>query len=199
MALDRFNRRRSYIVLGVSLLGEFVLFGVRVSYSPSVYWCIVIGQLAVISGAAWKLGASAVRAETENRRRFAAAGGLLLMPWILTSFLAGYRPPWEATAAENKARYLILLPLPMPVPAAFAASLGRVLWPGRRATRTFVTTGLMAAVCLAMRGLVFALPAHWYGMPGFIAGIPAIPWILPGLLGIVLLRRAGDVDKADAS
>src|SRR5258708_37460318 len=83
--------------------------------------------------------------------------------------------------------------------AAFAASLGRVLWLGRRATRTFVTSGLMAAVCLAMRGLVFALPAHWYGMPGFIAGIPAIPWILPGLLGIVLLRRAGDVDKADAS
>ena len=32
----------------------------------------------------------------------------------------------------------------------------------------------------------------WYVRPTFIVGIPAIPWIMPFLIGVVLLRRAGD-------
>ena len=34
--------------------------------------------------------------------------------------------------------------------------------------------------------------------PGFVAGIPAVPWIMPFLLGVVVLRRAGDerIEKA---
>ncbi len=34
-------------------------------------------------------------------------------------------------------------------------------------------------------------PAPWYTRPGFIAGIPAGPWFMPRLLGVLLLRRAG--------
>jgi hypothetical protein len=33
--------------------------------------------------------------------------------------------------------------------------------------------------------------AHWHTIPGFVAGIPAVPWIMPCLFGIVLLGRAG--------
>jgi hypothetical protein len=32
----------------------------------------------------------------------------------------------------------------------------------------------------------------WYTIPGFIFAIPAIPWIMPCLFGVVLLRRAGN-------
>jgi hypothetical protein len=32
----------------------------------------------------------------------------------------------------------------------------------------------------------------WYTIPGFILSIPALPLIMPSLLGVVLLRRAGD-------
>ena len=42
----------------------------------------------------------------------------------------------------------------------------------------------------APRAIVYRalLDAH----PGFIAGIPAVPWIMPYLFGVVLLRRTGD-------
>jgi hypothetical protein len=80
--------------------------------------------------------------------------------------------------------------------AAFAASLGRTRWLGRGATRGYVVANIVASLCLVMRGLSFpdpaALATPWYTQPGFVAGIPAIPFIMPFLLGVVLLRRAGD-------
>lgn len=36
---------------------------------------------------------------------------------------------------------------------------------------------------------------HWYTIPAFVAGIPAVPWIMPCLFGVVLLRRAGDEQR----
>lgn len=80
--------------------------------------------------------------------------------------------------------------------AAFAASFGRTRWLGRGATRAFVAASLIALLCLVMRGMSFPNPAAlstaWYTQPGFVAGIPAIPFIMPFWLGLVLLRRAGD-------
>jgi hypothetical protein len=80
--------------------------------------------------------------------------------------------------------------------AAFAASFGRTRWLGRGATRAYVAANLIALLCLVMRGMSFPDPATlstpWYTRPGFVAGIPAIPFIMPFLLGVVLLRRAGD-------
>ncbi len=80
--------------------------------------------------------------------------------------------------------------------AAFAASFGRVGWLGRVASRAFVTASLAAFVFISVRGLAFPDPTQgsspWYTRPGFIAGIPAVPWILPHLLGVILLRRTGN-------
>jgi hypothetical protein len=80
--------------------------------------------------------------------------------------------------------------------AAFAASFGRTRWFGRGATRAYVAANLIALLCLVMRGMSFpdptALSTPWYTRPGFVAGIPAAPFIMPFLLGVVLLRRAGD-------
>jgi hypothetical protein len=80
--------------------------------------------------------------------------------------------------------------------AAFAASFGRTRWLGRGATRAYVATNLIALLCLVMRGMSFPDPAGlstpWFTRPGFVAGIPAVPFIMPFLLGVVLMRRAGD-------
>ena len=79
---------------------------------------------------------------------------------------------------------------------AFAASLGRVQWLGRKATRAFIIVTFLALLFLMIRGLQYpdprALSTPWYTNPGFVVGIPAVPFIMPFLFGVVLLRRAGD-------
>ena len=79
---------------------------------------------------------------------------------------------------------------------AFAASLGRVQWLGRRATRAFMIVAGVALLFLVIRGLRYpdprALSTPWYTSPGFVVGIPAVPFIMPFLFGVVLLRRAGE-------
>jgi hypothetical protein len=80
--------------------------------------------------------------------------------------------------------------------AALAMALGRAEWLGRRAARVFVGVSFVALLFLANRGLRYLSPAElsaaWYTVPGFIVGIPAVPYISPFLLGVVLLRRAGE-------
>jgi hypothetical protein len=79
--------------------------------------------------------------------------------------------------------------------AVFAASLGRARWLGIASSRAFVFIAFVALLLVGARGLTFPDPTAgtvpWYVQPGFIAGIPAVPWIMPHLLGVVLLRRAG--------
>src|SRR6266480_3224528 len=78
--------------------------------------------------------------------------------------------------------------------AAFAASLGRVQWLGRGATRAFIIVTFVALLFLMIRGVKYpnVKVTPWYTNPGFIVGIPAVPFIMPFLFGVVLLRRAGD-------
>jgi hypothetical protein len=58
-----------------------------------------------------------------------------------------------------------------------------------------VIANFVALLFIVLRGLSYPDPTAsatpWYLRPGFIAGIPAVPWIMPFLLGVVLLRRAG--------
>src|SRR5438128_11937199 len=77
---------------------------------------------------------------------------------------------------------------------AFAASLGRVQWLGRKATRAFMIVNGVALLFLVLRGVQYpdGRATPWYTNPGFIVGIPAVPFIMPFLLGVVLLRPAGD-------
>jgi hypothetical protein len=78
--------------------------------------------------------------------------------------------------------------------ASFAVALGRAGWLGRGAARFYLAANGVAILFLVMRGLSYpdattgATP--WYASPGFIVGIPAVPWIMPFLLGIVVLRHA---------
>jgi hypothetical protein len=225
--------------------------------------------------AAWTLGARAIIASAERERRLALAGMLLIVPSTLMALLwVGLGPPWEATPAENRMRYLVLLVDSIAVtggfvvfeqalqeagerfystlgmalailagaaylvwncfflglyivkarggqtPAAFvslsdsidalifiaciltylatlifAVCMGRVRWLGHGATRAYVIANLFFLLLIMIKGLSYPDPTAgslpWYLNLGFIAGIPAVPWITPYLLGVVLIRRAG--------
>jgi len=78
--------------------------------------------------------------------------------------------------------------------AVFAAGMGRARLLGRSAAAVYVTMALILVLLIILRGLEFpeisANTAPWYTRPGVMAGIPAIPWVMPSLLGVVLLRRS---------
>jgi hypothetical protein len=231
---------------------------------------------AAIAIAAWTLSAGAIRADVQGQRLLGLAGTLLVTPFALVALLwVGLGGPWQATAAENQMRYLVLIVMATAIAggfvvlrealsgagerfyatvgfaaimlsgplyliwntfafgvffakehagevpqalhslgdtfdlllfvagfltyfatAAFAASLGRVHLLGRRATRAFMIVTGVALLFLVIRGLQYpdprALSAPWYASPGFVVGIPAVPFIMPFLFGVVLLRRAGE-------
>jgi len=89
----------------------------------------------------------------------------------------------------------VACPLTHLASAAFAASCGRAGWLGRGAARADVILNLVTVPFIVLWGLAFpdptAMSTPWYTRPGFVAGIPAVPWIMPCLQGVVLLRRAG--------
>lgn len=78
--------------------------------------------------------------------------------------------------------------------ALFAAALGRAGWLGRRAAGALVGTSLVGGAFVVARGFAYpelnAALSHWYSIPGFVAGIPAVPWMLPCAMGVLVLRRA---------
>lgn len=270
------KRSLSFFVLYAALILITVTFGLRVPYVQNNYHALAVIQFAVICLAAWRVGAWAIRNEGDDRRRLAVAGALLVTPWALFSFLAGFGRPDQANHAENLLRYEVLflsaiaigcgmvvlrealsaagesfysvigssaimiatplylvwaailieahharlagsadvlagIPslvemsdvllffgglLSYVATAAFAAALQRAQWLGRPAGGVFVTLSFFALLCLVIRGLQFPDPKvvfmHWYTIPGYVAGIPAVPWSMPFLLGAVLLKRAGD-------
>lgn len=77
--------------------------------------------------------------------------------------------------------------------AAFARSLGRVGWLGRGPAIAIQLVCAMGLAFLLGRGFAYpglhAAFSHWVRVPGFIAGIPAVPWIPPAVIGVLLLRR----------
>jgi hypothetical protein len=79
--------------------------------------------------------------------------------------------------------------------AAFAASLARTQWLGRKASLAYIIVSFAALFFIVIKVLERPDPAAasqpWYTIPGFILGIPALPLLMPSLLGVVLLRCAG--------
>lgn len=75
--------------------------------------------------------------------------------------------------------------------AAFAAALGKVAWMGRNASRALVAFNLVAA-SLVVVSPMFPSTAK-LGLPVFVLAVPAVPFFMPYLIGVNLLRRAGDL------
>lgn len=267
-------RRVSYVFLCIVPFLSFVVVGVRAFRVPGIYQAVGLAYFAAIAIAAWTLSAGAIRADVQGRRLLGLAGTLLVTPFALVALLwVGLGGPWQATAAENQMRYLVLIVMASAIAggfvvlrealseagerfyatvgfaaimlsgplyliwntfafgvffakehagevpqalhslgdtfdlllfvaafltyfatAAFAASLGRVQLLGRRATRVFIIVSSVALVFLMIRGIQYSdgRATPWYTSPGFIVGIPAVPFIMPFLFGVVLLRRAGE-------
>jgi hypothetical protein len=84
--------------------------------------------------------------------------------------------------------------------AAVAASLARMNWLGRKASVVYVILNVIALSLIVVKIAVHPDPAGdfqpWYTIPGFILNIPALPLIMPSLLGVVLLRHAGSEERA---
>jgi hypothetical protein len=83
--------------------------------------------------------------------------------------------------------------------AVFALALSRVGWMGRTAGRVYAGISLFAVLCLATTVVVslqytdpMAVLKVKIALPGFIVSIPAIPFIMPHLIGVNLLRRASE-------
>jgi cytochrome bd-type quinol oxidase subunit 2 len=74
-----------------------------------------------------------------------------------------------------------------------------------RASKVYLCVSAIGAIVIVLRGVAYpgdprtSSPAL-YEVPGILAGIPAMPWVMPCLLGAVLLRRAspGTSDEANA-
>jgi len=64
-------------------------------------------------------------------------------------------------------------------------------WLGPIKAKLVAAIATIAILGLAARGLGFPdLGEDWYMVPGDIVGIPAIPWLMPYLLGVAALFRA---------
>src|SRR5262249_3643159 len=61
---------------------------------------LAAAQLAVLCIAAWFVGASAIFGDEPGGQRLALAGALLITPWGLFAFLAGFGPP-DATGPSR--------------------------------------------------------------------------------------------------
>lgn len=79
--------------------------------------------------------------------------------------------------------------------AFYALSFARLGWLGRVKALVMTLVAGVAILALALRGLAYPdLSDDWYMVPGMIVGIPAIPWLMPYLLGVCALVRAAPVD-----
>lgn len=75
--------------------------------------------------------------------------------------------------------------------ACLAGALGRLGRLGPVASHVYLALNLLALALLLRRGVSFPTPGSgpeaWYMTPGFIVGVPAMPWILPYFLGVRVL------------
>ena len=137
---DNTARRVSRLFLCAFPFLAAVAVGVRTLRVPGVYQAVGCALFAATAAAAWLLGARVIGSGAEGARRLALAGGLLVAPWALISLLwVGLATPWDATQAENRMRYLVLLAGSVAVTAAFIL-LNEAL--GDAGERLYSTPGL---------------------------------------------------------
>jgi hypothetical protein len=76
--------------------------------------------------------------------------------------------------------------------ALVAVALNRADMLGRTAASVFVVLCGVILVLLLLRGIEFpeisGQTAPWYTQPGVVVRIPAMPWVMPGVMGALLLR-----------
>jgi len=93
---------------------------------------------------------------------------------------------WLAVRAYYLPLHQVAVTLIYLATVAYATALRRAGWFGGISSRLFAGISLAAAV------LVLLYPVGGkIGAPGFVLGIPAVPYVMPYLMGILLVTRAG--------
>src|SRR5207237_8022545 len=120
-------RRVSYVFLCIVPFLSFVVVGVRAFRIPGVYQAVGVAYFAAIVIAAWTLSAGAIRADVQGRRLLGLAGTLLVTSFAPVALLwVGIGGPWQATAAENEMRYLVLIVMAAAIGGGFVVVRGGI-------------------------------------------------------------------------
>lgn len=135
--------RMSYIFLCVFpfLASALMVRSLRV---PGLYQTIGAVHFATACFAVGKLGATAIRAGTDETKKLALAGTMFFAPFALVSlFWVGLGPPWVAAPTENRMRYVVLLASAMAVSVAFVVLKDALNDTGER---IYSTLGVAASI-----------------------------------------------------
>lgn len=180
------NKMRFLVLLvdSIAVTGGFVVLGQALHEAGERFY-VSLGTVSnILAGAAYLVWAS-----------FHLGGFVLVV-------LDGQRETLPATLSPSEVfdpLLFIACVLTYLATLIFAVCMGRVRWLGRGATRACVLASLVAVLVLMIRGVSYPDPmagsTPWYIYPGFVAGIPIIPWIMPLLLGVVVLRQASDLPR----
>lgn len=202
--------RFSYIFLCLGPFLAIAFAAIRALRIPGVYELIGGVNFAMFAIATWILARRGTKTELPEMQLAAIAGSILVLPFSLIALLwVGIGPPWFASPAENKMRYVVLVVMAAAVVCGCVALKEALGVAGERFYSTLGFAGMvlagpfylvgeaimLAAYSATVRTLQFPDPAApstpWYTLPGFIAGIPAVPFIIPYLLGVISLRHSG--------
>src|SRR5436305_10889587 len=139
-------RRVSYVFLCIVPFLTFVVVGVRAFRVPGVYQAVGVAYFAAIAIASWTLSAGAIRTDVQRRRLLGLAGILLVTPFALVALLwVGLGGPWQANAAENQMRYLVLMVMATAIAGGFVVLREALSQAGER----FYATLGFAAIMLS--------------------------------------------------
>src|SRR6266404_9267718 len=155
-------RRVSYVFLCIVPFLSFVVAGVRAFRVPGVYQAVGVAYFAAIAIAAWILGARCIRADAQDRRLLGLAGTLLVTPFALVALLwVGLGGPWQATAAENEMRYLVLMVMATAIAGGFVVLREALSQAGERFYATLGFAAIMLSGPLYLIWNIFAFAAFF--------------------------------------
>lgn len=195
-----------FALIGLFFVGLGTPFESTASENVMRYSVVLTAAIAITTGFIFLKDALAAVGETLYSTAgfaFALMSGMAYVVW--NSFQLGY---WimrvalhtqpEAMATMNNVMDALLFAasaLAYAGTATFARALSAAGWLGRRSSIVYVALNLVALALLVVRGVTFPVPGAgsepWYTQPGFVVGIPAMPWLLPFFLGAVVLHRFG--------
>jgi len=182
-------RRVSYVFLWIVPFLSFVVVGVRALRVPGVYQAVGVAYFAAIAIAAWTVSAEAIRADVQGRRLLGLAGTLLVTPFALVALLwVGLGGPWQANAAENQMRYLVLIVMATAIAGGFVVLREALSEAGERFYATLGFAAIMLSSPLYLIWNTFAFGA-FFGKEH--AGeVPAAIVSLGDTFDVLLLLRA---------
>src|SRR5436190_13804429 len=155
-------RRVSYIFLCIVPFLSFVVVGVRALRVPGLYQAIGVAYFAAVAIAVWTLSAEAIRADVQDRQMLGLAGILLITPFALVALLwVGLGGPWQATAAENQMRYLVLIVMATAIAGGFVVLREALSQAGERFYATLGFAAIMLSGPLYLIWNIFAFAAYY--------------------------------------